>query len=188
MNGTEHNGGHRERSRSGSPRFQGRYRGTVTDDVDPNGRGRLQVAVPDVLGDDPCIWAESASPLVGQGMGIYAIPRRGAGVWVEFEDGDPDHAIWTGGWRGGSEDVPAAVSDAPPSQQPIVIRSEAGNEIILANVAGQGITLQTSAGDQGPRIVITQTAITLTTGNGASIELTGPSVKINNDALTVDAP
>jgi hypothetical protein len=30
----------------------------------------------------------------------YAIPPVDAGVWVEFEAGDPSRPIWTGGWWG----------------------------------------------------------------------------------------
>ncbi len=47
----------------GTKKFYGRYRGTVASNVDPKQLGRLLVVVPDVLGDESCIWAESATPL-----------------------------------------------------------------------------------------------------------------------------
>ncbi len=56
-------------------RFYGKYKGRIVNNVDPEQAGRLLVEVPDVLGNDPCIWAESASPLAGEGMGLYMVPR-----------------------------------------------------------------------------------------------------------------
>jgi uncharacterized protein involved in type VI secretion and phage assembly len=171
---------------NGRRELTGRYRGTVATNVDPMQLGRLLVQVPDVLGDDSCIWASSASPLAGTQMGMYFLPPKGSGVWVEFEQGDPDHALWTGCWRGSGQDVPKAATAAPPTSPPIVLQSESRNQLIISSTPGEGLTLETSAGETGPRIVITSTAITLTTGKGASIELTGKSVKINGNALTVD--
>jgi hypothetical protein len=165
----------------------GRYRGTVVNNVDPDGLGRLLVAVPDVLGDDPCIWAESASPLAGPKMGLYAVPTAGAGVWVEFEQGDPDHAIWTGCWRGSSSDVPSRASSAPPVLPPVVLETQAQNRLVISSAPGECLTVETAKGELGPRIVVTATSITLTSGLGASIELSGAGVKINGNALTVDA-
>ena len=79
---------------SGRPvqRFVGKYRGTVTQNIDPMLRGRLLCMVPDVLGPVPSSWAEPCVPLAGPTgppMGVYLVPPIGAGVWVEFEQGDP---------------------------------------------------------------------------------------------------
>ena len=55
--------------------------------------------VPDVLGLVPSTWAEPCVPLAGPTgppMGVYLVPPIGAGVWVEFEHGDPDYPIWVG--------------------------------------------------------------------------------------------
>jgi hypothetical protein len=175
-------------TRSGNDgRLYGRYRGSVVNNVDPDGLGRLLVVVPDVLGDDPCIWAESASPLAGPQLGLYVVPTIGAGVWVEFENGDPDHAIWTGCWRGSSSDVPSRASGAPPALPPVVLQTKAQNRLVLSSAPGECLIVETGQAELGPRIVVTATSITLTSGQGASIELSGAGVKINGDALTVDA-
>ena len=172
-------------SADGRKRFHGRYRGTVAINVDPNRMGRLMVRVPDVLGDDSCIWAEPASPLVGSGMGLSFVPPVNSGVWVEFQQGDPNYALWSGGWRGSSADLPAAANKAPPTNPPIVIQSQAQNQIVISSTPGEGITIETSAGPAGPRIEITPVGITLSSGKGASIELTGNAVRINGTSLTV---
>jgi hypothetical protein len=170
---------------NGIRKFYGRYRGTVANNVDPQRLGRLQVVVPDVLGDESCVWAEPATPLDGSNMGIFFVPDNNTGVWVEFQQGDPNYAIWTGGWRGSTSDEPDAASAAAPTNPPIILQTRTQNQLIISSSPGEGLTLQTSAGTQGPQIVITSTSIKLSTGQGATVELTGNSVNINGTSLTI---
>ena len=79
--------------------FYGKYRGTVVNNIDPLLRGRLLLEVPDVTSLSPTSWAEPCVPLAGPTgppMGVYMVPPIGAGVWVEFERGDPSKPIWVG--------------------------------------------------------------------------------------------
>jgi Type VI secretion system/phage-baseplate injector OB domain len=78
-------------------RYYGKYRGTVINPVDPMLRGRVQALI--TLGGAPLpLWCEACTPYAGPGCGLYAIPPMGAGVWVEFEEGDPNKPIWNGCW------------------------------------------------------------------------------------------
>lgn len=79
------------------PQFFGKYRGTVINNIDPLQSGRVQVSVPDVLGQD-LAWAMPCVPFTRKGTLARGIPSNGANVWVEFEAGDPDRPIWTGGF------------------------------------------------------------------------------------------
>lgn len=79
--------------------FFGKYRGKVENNIDPMMMGRVQVSVPAVLGDGGLSWAMPCAPYAGSGVGFFAIPPTGANVWVEFEGGDPDYPIWSGGDR-----------------------------------------------------------------------------------------
>ena len=83
-------------------RFFGKYRGVVTDNNDPSGRGRLEVRVPAVMGDEP-VWALPCAPYAGDNMGLYTIPEAGTGVWVEFEAGNPSYPVWVGCFWGDDE-------------------------------------------------------------------------------------
>src|SRR5687767_13079517 len=95
--------------------FTGRYRGRVVSNVDPQNTGRLLVSVPDVLGSDCFVWAASATPFAGLQQGMFAVPPINGGVWVEFEQGDPDYPVWTGSFRGSSAETPAMALSAPPA-------------------------------------------------------------------------
>jgi uncharacterized protein involved in type VI secretion and phage assembly len=75
--------------------YFGKYRGTVVENEDEASQGRVKVNVPAVL-DGLAVWAMPCVPYAGAGVGFYNIPPVGAGVWVEFEGGDPSYPIWTG--------------------------------------------------------------------------------------------
>jgi uncharacterized protein involved in type VI secretion and phage assembly len=83
-------------------KFFGKYRGIVTDNQDPTKRGRVKVRVPAVL-QDLQVWAVPCLPYAGNNVGVYAIPEAGAGIWIEFEAGDPSYPVWTGGFWADNE-------------------------------------------------------------------------------------
>src|SRR4029077_15420545 len=84
--------------RQDGARHFGKYRGTVINTIDPELRARLQAIVPDVLGTQPTTWAMQGRAHARTQAGVVALPPVGAGVWIEFEQGDPDFPIWSGGW------------------------------------------------------------------------------------------
>ena len=105
-------------------RHFGKYRGVVTDNDDSTHRGRVKVRVPAVL-NDLQVWALPCLPYTGKNVGVYTIPEPGAGVWVEFEGGDPSFAIWTGGfWANDELPRNEQNSDAVPKLR--MIKSEKG--------------------------------------------------------------
>ncbi len=164
-----------------STQFFGKYRGVVTDIQDPLQQGRIRARVPDVLGDNESGWAMPCFPFAGSGMGFFGLPKVGAGVWIEFEHGDPDYPIWSGCWYGDTSEVPSALL-APPYKK-VLIATEGGQSITLDDTPGAGgITLETSGGQ---KLKILATGIEIDNGTGATIKLTGPSVKINDQALEV---
>jgi uncharacterized protein involved in type VI secretion and phage assembly len=114
-------------------------------------------------------------------MGFFAIPSVGAGVWIEFEHGDPDYPIWAGAWWGSATEIPPALL-APPYQK-VMVRTNGGHTITLDDTPGAGgITLETSTGQ---KISLTALGIEIDNGMGAKISLTGPQVSVNNGALDV---
>jgi len=171
--------------------FWGKYRATVTDNQDPDRRGRIRVTVPDVLQSVPSTWAECCAPfsgMTGAAAGIFVLPPVGAAVWVEFEHGDPDRPVWTGGrWVSSSDVPPGATSPAPiPPGQNIVIQTTLKNVLTISDSAptqtGGGIVLKSST---GATLIVNDSGIYIDNGKGATITLVGPKVTINNGALAV---
>lgn len=165
-------------------RYYGKYRGVVLNNIDPMNKGRVQVQVSDVLGLSISSWALPCFPFTGRQMGMWALPQIGAGVWVEFEQGNPDYPIWTGGWFGDASEVPAMALAAPPVTPNIVIQSQAQNTIMVSDLPGPtgGILLKSVS---GAMISINEVGITISNGQGATIMLNGPTVTINQGALVV---
>lgn len=165
-------------------RFYGKYRGTVVNNVDPMQIGRLQVLVPDVSNVAPSSWAMPCLPVAGINMGIFAVPLIGAGVWVEFEQGDPDYPIWVGCFWGTAAEVPVLSRTVPPAVPGITLQTPLKNGIVVSDVPGPtgGIQIQTAT---GAMISVTDAGIVISNGKGAAINLTGPTVDINLGALTV---
>jgi hypothetical protein len=167
--------------------FQGLYQGVVVSNVDPLNRGRLLVRVSDVLDGFPAIWAEPSTPLAGPASGMYVVPLPNSGVWLEFAGGDPERAVWTGFWRGGTTELPNAARAIPPGTPQIVLGTPSQNAIVITDLPGPtgGIQIQLH-GPAGPYIKLNETGIELSCGPGlASIRMTGTSVIVNNGALIV---
>jgi uncharacterized protein involved in type VI secretion and phage assembly len=161
--------------------FFGKYRGVVSDNLDPLMIGRVRARVPDVLGEAESGWAMPCAPFGGKSTGFFAVPAVDAGVWIEFEHGDPDYPVWSGCWFGSAAEMPPILL-APPYKKTL-IKTEGGNSILLDDTPGVGgITLETSSGQ---KIVMSATGIEITNGQGASIKLAGPQVSINGGALEV---
>jgi hypothetical protein len=165
-------------------KFLGKYRGTVINNVDPMQIGRIQAIVPDVSNVVPTSWAMPCLPVSGINTGIFSVPAIGAGVWIEFEHGDPDHPIWVGGYWGSAAEVPALSHTVPPGVPGITLQTTLLNGIVISDVPGPtgGIQLMTKT---GALISISDVGIVISNGKGAVISLLGPAVDINAGALTV---
>jgi uncharacterized protein involved in type VI secretion and phage assembly len=169
---------------SAAKQYFGKYRGTVINNVDPLQIGRILAMVPDVSALLPTSWAMPCVPIAGKQMGTFVVPQIGAGVWIEFEQGDPDFPIWVGGFWGIVAEVPALALAGIPASPNIVLQTTAQNAIVISDLPGPtgGIMLKSTT---GAMILINTVGITISNGQGATIMLNGPTVTINNGALVV---
>lgn len=165
-------------------RYYGKYRGLVLNNVDPMQQGRLQVQVPDVAGLTPATWAMPCVPLAGLQNGMVALPVIGSGVWVEFEQGDPDYPIWVGCFWGSAAEIPALALATPPGTPAITLQTPLQNGLTVSDLPGPtgGIMLKSAT---GATLIVNDTGIYIQNGRGASITLVGPTLTLNNGALTV---
>jgi type VI secretion system (T6SS) baseplate-like injector VgrG len=161
--------------------FYGKYRGLVINNMDPMLIGRVQVTCPAVLGEGTLSWAMPCAAFAGIAEGLFAVPSVGASVWVEFEGGNPDFPIYTGGFWGEGE------SPAIPPGPTTTVLARLGVSITINSLPGAGgLTILV-----GPPVVATPmtlmfnaAGITLTNG-ASSISLSPAAVTINEGALEI---
>ncbi len=158
--------------------YYGKYRGIVTNNIDPEMTGRVQVEVPGVKATG---WAMPCVPVAGLQAGVFVVPPIGSQVWVEFEQGNADYPIWTGGFWGNAAEVPVvALSPAPvPPGQNFVLQTALQNLFEVSDApptsTSGGIILK-SAG--GASIIVNDSGIYISNGKGASIVMLGSKVTI----------
>jgi hypothetical protein len=165
-------------------KFYGKYRGLVIQNVDPLQIGRVLVIVPDVTNVIPTSWAMPCVPFAGIQSGMFTVPPIGAGVWVEFEQGDPDYPIWVGGYWGSPAEVPVLARLAPPALSSVTLQTTLQNGLLISDLPGPtgGIILKSAT---GAAIIVNDTGIYIQNGKGASIVMVGPTVTVNAGALVV---
>jgi hypothetical protein len=159
----------------------GKYRGTVINNIDPLQIGRLQISCPAVLGESVFAWALPCSPYAGDGEGLFLIPPMGANLWIEFEAGNPDKPIWSGGfWTIGR-------APALPGLPTTKILKTGGISLKLDDLPGAGgVTLEVMPPVVAipVKIVLNAQGIEISCG-GASVKLDPVRVTLNNGALEV---
>jgi uncharacterized protein involved in type VI secretion and phage assembly len=191
-------------------RFYGKYRGFVVDNRDPAQLGRLRLRVPSVLGTEVVTgWASACVPFGGAAdQGFLFIPDPGAGVWVEFEEGDLEFPIWVGMFwskpdAGTELPKPNGPDGAEQSQDPPtckIIKTGKGNTVQLEDADGKESVLVYNAPDQlllvmdgdgiritdgkrGHKVTLGKSGVTVTDGVNAGNQLT-----MDSSGITVNSP
>jgi hypothetical protein len=162
--------------RVGSTYF-GKYRGIVTDVVDPLNQCRIRAKVPAILGEHACGWAMPSAPFAGDGLGFVMLPKVGSGVWIEFEAGRLDNPIWSGAWWASGE------RPGPQGEAVRVIVSEKGHSVILDDQSNQ---VRIVHAGNGPEIKMTATEIVLKCG-ACEIKITNENITLNRGVIKVGA-
>lgn len=181
-------------------RFYGKHRGFVVDNADPEELGRLRLTVPGVLGDEVVTgWASPCVPHGGAAeQGFLFVPEVGAGVWVEFEEGDLEFPIWVGTfWSkpGGESELPRPL-DADAVRNPPtcgIFKTRSGHTIELDDLEGEEKIIVRSRDDH--RITMSADGVVITTAEGAVVELKGQAatlvaadgVEISAGSVTLDS-
>ncbi len=161
--------------------YFGKYRGKVSNNVDPLQLGRMQVEVPEVLGDGRLSWAMPCVPFAGPGVGFFALPPLDANVWVEFERGDPDYPIWTGCFWGAGQ-VPA--KPATPFVVALATKSVTLSLVDLPGAGGFTLEVKPPAVATPLKLAFTSAGIEISNGKN-SIKLSAISVNVNDGALEI---
>jgi hypothetical protein len=155
--------------------YYGKYRGTVADVDDPEKLGRIRVTLPNVLDGQDTFWALPASPFAGAGHGLVMLPNVGSGVWVEFEAGNIDRPIWSGGWWASGGQPPG-----PPEPKVRVIVSEKGNQVVLDDDKNEVRIVHGG----GPEITISDSEIVMKVGS-CSLKIGTDNISLNDGQIKI---
>jgi uncharacterized protein involved in type VI secretion and phage assembly len=186
-----------DQSGGGPARMYGLHPAIVTDIVDPERLGRIQVRFPwlGMDGDrDVRAWATLLSPYAEDGQGLQMLPSVGTQVVVAFEAGDPRRPYIVGTAWNGRESMPERPTETNDKR---LIRSRADSLLEFDDGAGgPKVTISLQAGH---RVVLDAGAqqVTIEHANGCSmvmnaagqVEIQGNlSVDITAPVLNVRAP
>jgi uncharacterized protein involved in type VI secretion and phage assembly len=173
-------------------RFFGKYRGFVVDNADPEQLGRLKLQVPSVLGSDVVTgWALPCVPYGGDAnQGFLFIPEVGAGVWVEFEEGDLEFPLWVGTfWSKPGDDSELPRPNDPDGTEQETVQDPPTRKIIKT-LSGHTLQFEDADGSElitlvdgvnGHVITLDATGIQITDGtNGHQITLDGSGIVVSD--------
>ena len=173
----------------GGPRYHGVYPALVTDIVDPQNLGRVEVKFPWLTAageQDVRAWARLCSSYADNDQGFQVMPEVGSEVLVAFGAGLFDWPYIVGSVWNGKEKTPTKPERANNIR---VIRSRADSRLEFDDTAGASKLSITMA--SGHQVVLDNAAQTVTIrhGMGCVITLDPVAVSINaNVQLHVTAP
>jgi uncharacterized protein involved in type VI secretion and phage assembly len=163
-------------------RWYGAFPALVTDISDPEGQGRVKVALPwapDTAGARYEAWARLAAFMAGNNRGSWFIPDVDDEVLVVFEGGDPRRPYVIGSlWNG--RDTPPESMDGAGQNFKKVLRSRNGVKITLDDADGREQLILETPGGQ---------SLTLKDGPGAVeiVDSNGNSIKLETSGITITA-
>ncbi len=179
------------------PNYFGLYPALVSDLVDPDNLGRIEVEFPWLSMDDENevrAWATLLSAYADENQGFQCLPEKGSQVVVGFEAGDPRRPYIVGSCWNGLEPLPTQATKANNLR---VLKTRAESLLEFDDTDGAPkITLSTSAGH---KLVLDEGGgeIQLTHSNGCTIKLlqsgaieiqANSSVDVTASVLNVKAP
>lgn len=107
-------------------RYYGFYLATVTNNNDPEQKGRLMLLIPQIGDTEFNVWINGKGFFSGQNTGFVAIPKVNDTVLVSFCGGDVNFPIWE--YCNLNEIPKAALSDYPNT---LAIQSHKGHSITI---------------------------------------------------------
>jgi uncharacterized protein involved in type VI secretion and phage assembly len=171
-----------------APGYHGVYPALVTDIVDPDSLGRVQVSFPWLGqgGQDVRAWATLCMPYADDDQGLLVLPEVGSQVVVAFEAGSLRRPYVLGAaWNGRT-----ALPHAPEQANNIRLwRSRADSRLEFDDSAGAAKVRITMA--SGHQVVLDDGAqeVTVRHATGCTVKLTATDVEVTaNATVSVTAP
>lgn len=182
--------------------FAGVMPATVKSLEDPDGQGRIKVALAAVPDPDNAaceIWARVATLFAGNNRGSWFMPDEGDEVLIAFEQGDPRRPYVLGGLWNGVDKPSHSASKANniksiTSRNGVVITlddSQGQETLKLETPGGQTVTLKDGPGQieikdsNGNSVKLEASGISIDAASRLSIN--APQISISSSMISVDA-
>lgn len=171
-------------------RWYGAFPALVTDIVDPEGLGRVKIALPwspDTAGARYETWARLATFMAGNNRGSWFIPDVDDEVLIVFEGGDPRRPYVIGSlWNG--KDKPPESMDGAGKNFKKVLRSRNGVKLTMDDTDGREQFILETPGGQKLSLKDGPGAVEIVDSNGNSIKLETSGITITASAkVTINA-
>ncbi|MEW6705797.1 MAG: phage baseplate assembly protein V [Pseudomonadota bacterium] len=183
------------------PRWFGLYPATVSDLVDPDGKGRIKVSFPmfGSAGSSVSAWATLLTPYADDDQGFEVLPEVDSQVVVAFEAGDPTRPYIVGACWNGRRALPESAQSAnnlrtwksragsllqfddTEGAAKVTVSMQSGHKIVLDDAA-QEITVQHSNGCKINLNIAGQVSITA----NATVEITASAVNVHAPTVMCD--
>ena len=182
-------------------RWFGVYPALVSDLVDPDARGRIQVSFPSFgqAGETVRAWATLVTPYADDGQGLEILPEVGSQVVVAFEAGDPSRPYIVGACWNGTRALPEAAQaannlrtlktrsgsllqfDDTEGAAKVTVSMQSGHRLVLDD-ASQELTVQHSNGCK----IVMNIAGQITITANATVEVNASAVNLHAPTVTCD--
>jgi uncharacterized protein involved in type VI secretion and phage assembly len=182
-------------------RWFGLYPALVTDLVDPDGRGRIEVKFPSFgeAGQTVRAWATLLSPYADKDQGLQILPEVDSQVVVGFEAGDPTRPYIVGACWNGQASLPETAQaannkrliksragslfefDDSQGAAKVTVSMQSGHELVLDDAA-QSVTIKHSNGCEIVMNIAGQVSITA----NATVEITASAVNVHAPTVMCD--
>jgi phage baseplate assembly protein V len=171
--------------------YHGIYAGTVTENEDPDGRGRVKLRLRWIDDDYITSWAAVAQIYAGNGFGAYWIPENNDQVLVAFLGGQLRRPIIVGAlYSEGEVPKAARLNGADPKY----FRTKAGHMLMMEDGTGRKIKLVDSTGKNSVLIDSEANSITIEAqsdvmvkgGANVTVEATG-NLTLKGAAIKIEA-
>ena len=163
----------------GDGRIYGVARGLVTENLDPDGLGRVRVQLT-WQDQGSGYWARTAAPMSGSGYGAWFLPEIGDEVLVGAEHGDPALLYVLGMLWNGKAKPPATNQDGKNNLR--LIKSRAGHQLLFDDTEGKPALELKLADGKHVTLDTDGVAIADAAGNTILIKSGGAEIEITSTA------